>query len=107
MKIRIVNSRDEIAQLDPKETVIHLIIVPTTIDLLDLINRCPSLATVELPPYRFRNMCKSSRCLLELQGVKIFLGVIQGHRTDLSEYCTFDNDMIIQRAREAEVSPGW
>ena len=45
-------------------------------------------------------MSKSSRHLLKVQGVKLFPGRIQGHRTDIDEYITADYAFILQRARE-------
>jgi hypothetical protein len=103
MKIRIVSSRDEIAQLDPEERVVHLTICPTTIVLLELIKRCPKLDAVQIAPFQFRNMSKSNRGFLEVQGVKIFEGLIQGYRTDMNEYRTIDDGLILQRAEELRV----
>jgi hypothetical protein len=100
MKIRIVNSKEEIAKLDPREGVVHLTIPLTTIALLELIQRCPRLEAIEAPPYRYRTMFKSSRCLLDVQGVKVFPALIQGHRTDHAEYITVDEGAILQRAGE-------
>jgi len=100
MKIRIVNSRAEIAKLDPRERVIHLTFPPTTLALLELIQICPRLEAIEVPPYRYRTMFKSSRCLLDVQGVKVFPALIQGHRTDRAEYITVDDALILQRAGE-------
>ena len=124
MKIKVVNSRDEIAKLDPRERVVHQTFPLTTVALLELIQRCPRLEAIEAPPYRYRTMFKSSRCLLDVQGVKVFPGRVWGHRTDIDEYYTVDEGLILQRAgelraegldsgeivakvaEEAEVSPG-
>jgi len=124
MRIRVIDSKDEIAKLDPKERVVHLVIPPTTRLLLELINRCTRLEAVQVPPSQFRKLFKSSRVLLDVQGVKIFPGRIWGHRTDMYEYYTIDESLILQRTRElraegldsedvvakvageAEVSPG-
>ena len=98
--IRIVNSREKIAKLDPRERVVHLTFPLTTVALLELIQRCPRLEAIEAPPYRYRTMFKSSRCLLDVQGVKVFPALIQGHRTDRAEYITVDDGAILQRAGE-------
>jgi len=100
MKIRVVSSREEIAQLNPNERVVHLVAPSTAITLLELINRCPKLEAVQVHPSRFEKLSEPSLCLLKLQGVKIFPGVIQGHRTDMAEYFTVDNGLIIQKAAE-------
>ena len=100
MKIKIVNSKEEITKLDPRERVIHLTFPLTTVALLELIKRCPQLEAIEVPPYRYRTMFKSSRCLLDVRGVRVFPALIQGHRTDHAEYITVDEGSILQRAGE-------
>jgi len=124
MKIRIVNSRDEIASLDPEERVVHLATPPIALAFEELIKRCSQLEAIQVPPSRFRNVSKRSRALLEFQGVRIFEGLLCGYRTARAEYYTVDDGLILQRAAElraegmdpeelvakvageAEVSPG-
>ena len=124
MKIRVIGSKDEIAQLDPRERVVHLAVPITALVLLELIKRCPRLEAVQVPPSKFSKVSKPSRGLLEVQGVKIFPGLVWGHRTDMYAYYTVDDGLILQRAgelraegldsgeivakvaEEAEVSPG-
>lgn len=124
MKIRVIGSKDEIAQLDPRERVVHLAVPITTLLLLELIKRCPRLEAVQVPPSKFSKVSKPSRGLLEVQGVKIFPGLVWGHRTDMYAYYTVDDDAILQMvgelqaegldpekivarvAEEAKVSPG-
>ncbi|MDD3566134.1 MAG: DUF1699 family protein [Methanothrix sp.] len=124
MKIRVVNSRAEIATVDPEESVVHLAIPPTALVLIELIKKCPRLEAVQVPPFYFSKVSKPSRGLLEVQGVKIFPGSVWGHRTDMYAYYTVDEGAILQRtgelqaegldpeeivakvAEEAKVSPG-
>jgi hypothetical protein len=100
MKIRIINSKDEIPELDPKERVVHLTIPPVYFVLLELVNRCPELEAIEVPPSQLPNVSKPFRYLMEVRGVEIFEGRIWGHRTDMTKYCTVDDSLIIQRAEE-------
>ncbi len=90
MKIRVVNSRDEIAKLDPRERVVHLAFPLPAVVLFELMKRCPRLKAIEVPPSRFAKLSKPTRCLLEVQGVKVFPGLLWGHRTDIDEYYTVD-----------------
>ncbi|UEC42034.1 MAG: hypothetical protein METHAR1v1_310002 [Methanothrix sp.] len=41
MQIRVVNSRAEIASLDPEERAVYLATHPVVLALLELIKRCP------------------------------------------------------------------
>ncbi|WP_316966572.1 DUF1699 family protein [Candidatus Methanocrinis natronophilus] len=100
MKIRVVNSRAEIATVDPKERVVHLTFTPTTVALLDLMQRCLRLEAIQVPPFQFRNMFKSSRCFLEARRVTFFEGTIQGHRSETGKHYTIDDALILQMAEE-------
>ena len=100
MQIRVVNSRAEIASVDPEERVFHLTFNPTTVALLDLMQRCPRLEAIQVPPFQFRNMFKSSRCFLEARGVTFFEGTIRGYRSDTGDHYTVDDGLILQRAGE-------
>jgi len=100
MKIRVIGSKDEIAQLDPRERVVHLAVPITALVLLELIKRCPRLEAVQVPPSKFSKVSKPSRGLLEVQGVKIFPGLVWGHRTDMYAYYIVDDGLILQRAGE-------
>ena len=100
MKIRVVNSRDEIAKLDPRERVVHLAFPLPAVVLFELMKRCPRLKAIEIPPSRYAKLSKPTRCLLEVQGVKVFPGLVWGHRTDIDEYYTVYEGAILQRAGE-------
>ncbi|WP_394356939.1 DUF1699 family protein [Candidatus Methanocrinis natronophilus] len=64
---------------------------PTTVALLDLMQRCLRLEAIQVPPFQFRNMFKSSRCFLEARGVTFFEGTIQGHRSDTGDHYIVDD----------------
>jgi hypothetical protein len=99
-KIQVVSSKDEIAQLNQRERVVHLVAPPTATVILELIDRCPQLEAIEVHPSQFERLSTPSLCLLKCQGVKIFPGRIWGHRTDRSEYFTVDEGLIMQKAAE-------
>lgn len=102
MKTRVIDAIDEIAKLDPRVRVVHLVVPPTALVLLELIKRCPRLEAVQVPPSKFHKVSKPSRRLLEVQGVKIFPGLVWGHRTDMYAYYTVDDDAILQRVGELQ-----
>jgi hypothetical protein len=102
MKIRIVNSREEISQLDPKERVVHVSFPLTTSALLELAKQCPKLQGIQVPPSRLAKVWDRTLILLEVLGVRIFEGSIQGYRTDRAEYITVDDGLILQRVGELQ-----
>ena len=102
MKIRVINSREEISGLNPKERVVHVSFPLTTSALLELAKKCPKLEGIQVPPSRLANMGGRSLILLEVLGVRIFEGSIQGYRTDRAEYITVEDGLILQRAGELQ-----
>ncbi len=102
MKICIVNSREEISRLNPKERVVQVSFPLTTSALLELTKKCPKLQGIQVPPSRFEKMWGRSLILLEVLGVRIFEGSIQGYRTDRAEYITVEDGLILQRAGELQ-----
>ncbi|NLX38884.1 MAG: DUF1699 family protein, partial [Methanothrix sp.] len=82
------------------EKVVHLAFPLPAVVLFELMKRCPRLKAIEVPPSRFTMLSKPTMCLLEVQGVKVFPGLVWGHRTDIDEYYTVDEGAILQRAGE-------
>ena len=100
MKIRVINSREEISRLDPKERVVHVSFPLTTSALLELAKKCPKLEGIQVPPSRLAKMWDRSLILLEVLGIRIFEGSIQGYRTDRAEHITIDDGLILQRVEK-------
>ncbi|MDF0590202.1 DUF1699 family protein [Candidatus Methanocrinis natronophilus] len=85
----------------PRARVVHLAFSLPAVVLFELIKGCPHLEAVdELSSSRYRNMCKSSRSLLEAHGVKIFEGMVQRRRADRTGYFTVDDGAILRRVGE-------
>ena len=94
MKIRVVSSREEIFTLNPNERVVHLAFRPSNVDLLSLMNRCPRLRAVQLPPSYLKTMSRAMRLFLEMQGIDLLEGDVWGHRKDIDEYFVINEDTI-------------
>ena len=50
MKIRVISSREEIGSLMPNEKIVHLAYRASNVDFLNLMQRCPRLRAVQIPP---------------------------------------------------------
>lgn len=86
MRIRVVSSRNEIAELNPNERVVHIAFRPSNVDMLDLIKTCPRLRAVQVPPSYNKTMSRAIRLFLQMQGVDLLEGDVWGHRKDIDEY---------------------
>ncbi|MDF0589926.1 DUF1699 family protein [Candidatus Methanocrinis natronophilus] len=94
MRIRVVSSRNEIAELNPNERIVHVAFRPSNVDMLDLIKACPRLRAVQVPPSYNKTMSKAIRLFLQMQGVDLLEGDVWGHRKDVDEYYVVEESDI-------------
>lgn len=96
MKLRVVSSKKEITDLNRNEQVVHLAFRASNMDVMSLVQSCPRLRAVQIPPSYHETMSKAAQQFLEIQGVELLKGDVWGHRKDIDEYYTV-GDKIVRR----------
>jgi hypothetical protein len=96
MKLRVVSSKKEINDLNRNEQVVHLAFRASNMDVMGLVQSCPRLRAVQIPPSYHETMSRAAQQFLEIQGVQLLKGDVWGHRKDIDEYYTI-SDKIIRR----------
>ncbi|HNX40220.1 MAG TPA: DUF1699 family protein [Methanothrix sp.] len=91
MRLRVVSARDEIPTLNPNEKMIHLAFRASNVDFLNLMQRCPRLRMIQVPPSYRKTMSNAIQVFLDMQGIELLEGDVWGHRKDLDEYFTVDD----------------
>ncbi len=91
MRLRVVSARDEIPTLNPNEKMIHLAFRASNVDFLNLMQRCPRLRVIQVPPSYRKTMSNAIQVFLDMQGIELLEGDVWGHRKDLDEYFNIDN----------------
>ena len=91
MRLRVVSSRTEIPNLNPNEKMIHLAFRASNVDFLNLMQRCPRLRMIQVPPSYHKTMSNAIQVFLDMQGIETLEGDVWGHRKDLDEYFTVDD----------------
>ncbi|HNY33852.1 MAG TPA: DUF1699 family protein [Methanothrix soehngenii] len=91
MRLRVVSARNEIANLNPNEKTIHLAFRASNVDFLNLMQRCPRLRMIQVPPSYRKTMSNAIEVFLDMQGIVLLEGDVWGHRKDLDEYFTIEN----------------
>ena len=86
MKIRIVSSKEEIKSLEPSEKLIHLAFRPSNTDIFSLMQTCPDVKAIQVPPSYIKTVSDSTRMLLDMKGIALLEGDVWGHRKDINEY---------------------
>jgi hypothetical protein len=88
MRIRVISARSEIANLNPNERTVHLAFRASNVDYLNLMQRCPRLRMIQVPPSYRKTMSNAIQVFLDMQGIEMLEGDVWGHRKDLDEYFT-------------------
>ncbi len=96
MKLRVVSSKREISDLGRNEQIVHLAFRASNMDVMGLVQSCPRLRAVQIPPSYHETMSKAAQQFLEIQGVQLLKGDVWGHRKDIDEYYTV-SDKVIKR----------
>ena len=91
MRLRVVSARNEIPNLNPNEKMIHLAFRASNVDYLNLMQRCPRLRLIQVPPSYKKTMSNAIDTFLDMQGIELLEGDVWGHRKDLDEYFTVED----------------
>jgi hypothetical protein len=91
MRLRVVSARNEIPNLNPNEKMVHLAFRASNVDFLNLMQRCPRLRMIQVPPSYRKTMSNAIQVFLDMQGIDMLEGDVWGHRKDLDEYFTVDD----------------
>jgi hypothetical protein len=94
MRLRVISARTEIPNLNPNEKTVHLAFRASNVDFLNLMQRCPRLRMIQVPPSYRKTMSDAIQVFLDMQGIDILEGDVWGHRKDLDEYFTVDDGTL-------------
>ena len=94
MKLRVVSSKREITDLTRNEQLVHLAFRASNMDVMNLVQSCPRLRAVQIPPSYHETMSKAAQQFLEIQGVQLLRGDVWGHRKDIDEYYSIGEKIV-------------
>ena len=94
MRLRVVSARSEIQNLNPNEKMIHMAFRASNVDFLNLMQRCPRLRMIQVPPSYRRTMSDAIQTFMDMQGIELLQGDVWGHRKDLDEYFTVEDETL-------------
>ncbi len=103
MRLRVISARNEIPNLNPNEKTVHLAFRASNVDFLNLMQRCPRLRMIQVPPSYRKTMSSAIQVFLEMQGIDMLEGDVWGHRKDLDEYFTVE-DATLEEIRALAAS---
>ena len=71
MRLRVVSSKNEIPNLNPNEKMVHLAFRASNVDFLSLMQRCPRLRMIQVPPSYHKTMSNAIQVFLDMQGIEL------------------------------------
>jgi hypothetical protein len=74
--------------------MVHLAFRASNVDFLNLMQKCPRLRMIQVPPSYRKTMSNAIQVFLEMQGIELLEGDVWGHRKDLEEYYTVEEATV-------------
>jgi hypothetical protein len=96
MKLRVISSKKEITNLEANEKMVHLAFRASNVDYLNLMQRCPRLKLIQIPPSYRKTMSNAIQVFLDMQGIELAEGDVWGHRKDLDDYFSIDESTLTE-----------
>jgi len=82
--------------------MIHLGFRASNVDYMNLMQRCPRLRAIQVPPSYRKTMSNTIPVLMDTQGIELLEGDVWGHRKDLDEYFAVDDSTMKEIVALAE-----
>ncbi|MBE0520985.1 MAG: DUF1699 family protein [Candidatus Methanoperedenaceae archaeon] len=87
---RIIGSEEDLKDLDGKEENVHFCFRPSEKNIFELIKYSPKLKRIQLPSSYHKTLSGTTKMLLKTSNIKLIVGDIWGHRTDLDRFAEID-----------------
>ena len=94
VKLRVVSSKSEIDDLNRNELMVHLAFRASNTDIFKLLQNCPRIRAVQVPTSYKKTLSRASEMFLVMQGIELIEGDVWGHRKDINEYYTIDENVF-------------
>ncbi len=94
VKIRVISSKEEIDSLNPREKIVHLSFRASNVDYVKLMQKCPRLQAIQVPPSYKKTMSDAITGFMQMQGIDLIEGDVWGHRKDIDEYFTVPDETV-------------
>ena len=87
---RIIGSEEDLNDLDGKEENVHFCFRPSEKNIFELIQNTPKLKRIQLPHSYQKTLSGTTKMLLKTRNIKLIVGDIWGHRTDIDRFAEIE-----------------
>lgn len=83
---RIIGSEEDLNNLDTTEENVHFCFRPSEKNIFELVKKSPKLKRLQLPSSYQKTISNTTKSFLRMRNVKLLVGDIWGHRTDIDRF---------------------
>ena len=87
---RIIGSEDDLTDLGASEENVHFCFRPSEKNIFDVVQKCPKLKRIQLPTSYHKTISNTTKMFLKMRNVKLVVGDIWGHRTDIDRFAEIE-----------------
>ncbi|HEY9206131.1 MAG TPA: DUF1699 family protein [Candidatus Methanoperedens sp.] len=87
---RIIGSEEDLKDLDENEENVHFCFRPSEKNVFDVIQKCSKLKRIQLPSSYHKTISNTTKMFLKMRNIKLLVGDIWGHRTDIDRFAEID-----------------
>ncbi len=86
----IIGSEEDLTNVGENEENVHFCFRPSEKNIFDVIQKCPKLKRIQLPSSYHKTISNTTKMFLKMKNIKLIVGDIWGHRTDIDRFAEID-----------------
>jgi hypothetical protein len=87
---RIIGSEEDLKDIEGKEENVHFCFRPSEKNIFELVSKATKLKRIQLPSSYQKTISNTTKTLLKIKGIKLVIGDIWGHRTDIDRFAEIE-----------------
>lgn len=87
---RIIGSEEDLKDVEVKEENVHFCFRPSEKNIFELVLKSPKIKRIQLPSSYHKTISTTTKTLLKMKNIKLIVGDIWGHRTDIDRFAEID-----------------
>lgn len=87
---RIIGSEEDLREIGGKEENVHFCFRPSEKNIFELVTKAPKLKRIQIPSSYQKTISNTTKALLKMKNIKLLVGDIWGHRTDIDRFAEIE-----------------
>ncbi|VVB90539.1 Uncharacterised protein [uncultured archaeon] len=87
---RIIGSEEDLKEIDSNEENVHFCFRPSEKNIFELLKTSHKLKRIQLPSSYQKTISNTTKTFLKMKNIKLMIGDIWGHRTDIDRFAEID-----------------